>query len=68
MNKQTNELDRMIVGVREWAVEKTLRDTGYSGTVVDTKEILEYAQKLEDFVLREFPQFLSYLPVKEEID
>ena len=72
MDKQTNELDRIIIGVREWTVETVFRLgmgmdrwLAKEGEMPDTKTVLEEARKLEDFVLREFPQFLSYLPVKE---
>jgi len=74
MDKQTNELDRIIIGVREWAVDSVWtkgigldRWTAQGVVLPDTKIVLEEARKLEDFVLRKLPQFLSYLPVKEEI-
>jgi len=68
MDKQTNELDRIIIGVREWAVETIMRQEIALGfNYMNIKSILVSAQELEDFVLRKLPQFLSYLPVKEEI-
>lgn len=49
MNKEINELDRMIIGVREWAVEETLSDGSYKG--FEAEKMLEYAKKLEEYVL-----------------
>ena len=58
MNKDINELDRLTVGVREWAVETIFRlGLGLdrwlvkSGEVPDTKIVLEEATKLEKYVL-----------------
>ena len=68
MDKQTNELDRIVIGVREWAVETIMRqEIAPSFNYMNIKSILVSAKELEDFVLRKLPQFLSYLPVKEEI-
>ena len=48
MNKEINELDRMIVGVREWAVQETAEGLGF----VEVDSLLECAKKLEEYVLR----------------
>ena len=49
MNKEINELDRMTIGVREWAVEETIRDVGFQG--IEAKVVLGYAKKLEEYVV-----------------
>ena len=50
MNKEINELDRIAVGVREWAAEKAL-DYGYFAGH-DEKRVLAQAKELEEYVLR----------------
>ena len=59
MNKEINELDRMTVGVREWAVDSIwTKGMGLdrwlvgAGKIPDTKIVLEEAAKLEEYVLR----------------
>ena len=58
MNKEINELDRLTVGVREWAVETVFklgmgldRWLIQGNKVPDTKIVLEEATKLEEYVL-----------------
>ena len=58
MNKEINELDRMTIGVREWAVETILT----KGLEMDrwlrpesppnTGTVCELATQLEEYVLR----------------
>lgn len=48
MNKEINELDRMIVGVREWAVQETVRGLGF----VQVDSVVECAEELEKYVLK----------------
>ena len=63
MYKEINEFDRMIVGVREWAVETIFRlglevDRWLTepGEMPDTKIVLEEATKLEKYVLKDIPE------------
>ena len=57
MNKEINDNDRIIIGVREWALRETLRSID-PWIHPDRKEIKEdagkvigFAQKLEEYVL-----------------
>lgn len=50
MNKEINDLDRIIIGVREWAAEKTL-DYGYFNGYTEERVIVK-AKELEEYVLR----------------
>jgi hypothetical protein len=59
MDKNINELDRLIVGVREWAVETVMGDKWVGRNLVkeaqkteNTSAIVETATKLEEYVLR----------------
>ena len=59
MNKEINEFDRIVIGVREWSV-KTVFELGMGmdrwmaeGVILpDTPVVLEEAAKLEEYVLR----------------
>jgi len=60
MNKNINDNDRIIIGVREWAVETIFRlGMGMDrwlhneDAMPDTKTVLEEATKLEEYVVRE---------------
>jgi len=48
MNKEINEFDRMIIGVREWAVGEALRRIENPVS----SEVTKYAKELEKYVLR----------------
>ena len=60
MDKNINDNDRIIIGVREWAVE-TIFKLGMGmdrwlqkeGAMPDTKTVLEEATRLEEYVVRE---------------
>jgi len=57
MNKEINDIDRMIIGVREWAVETTLRNTtewanpNTGGYAPSAGNVVGYAKELEKYVL-----------------
>ena len=60
MNKEINELDRMIIGVREWAIQTAVGDPFIDRNLAkgvreggSTKELLKVAGELEEFVIRE---------------
>jgi len=50
MDKEINDKNRIIIGVREWAAEKAL-DYGYFAGH-DEKRVLTQAKELEEYVLR----------------
>lgn len=58
MDKNINDEDRIVIGVREWAVETVLGDKWVGTNLVKqkgkgvTKDIVEAAAKLEEYVLR----------------
>jgi len=45
MNKNIDDEDRIVIGVREWAVETALKNRA-------KRKSIEYARELEDYVLR----------------
>ena len=58
MDKQTNELDRIIIGVREWAIQTVLGDKWIEGNLVKdvrdggtTESMVKIAKELEEYVL-----------------
>jgi len=59
MDKNINDNDRIIIGVREWAIEQTVREDMWKWLPLTNKEIydldsiLEVAMKLEEHVLRD---------------
>ena len=60
MDKEIQDLDRIVIGVREWSVETVFRLglgldrwLAKAGEVPDTKIVLEEATKLEEYVLRD---------------
>lgn len=59
MDKNINDDDRIVIGVREWAISETMRNLSPLATI-DAREIkenvnkvVEYAKGLEKYVLRE---------------
>jgi len=53
MNRLINDEDRMVIGVREWAIEIAIDKEKGSGVMnYEAEKIVEYAGKLEKFVLR----------------
>ena len=70
MYKEINELDRMTIGVREWAIERALqclRDELIERVHDEGKPmtVLGMAKLLEEFVLRGIPQELrGFMPDK----
>lgn len=65
MNKEINEFDRIIIGVREWAVGETLRQGHFVGQGVDTAT--DYALKLEEYVLRGIKEDKGFMPDKTHL-
>ena len=56
MNKEINELDRMIIGVREWALQQILDEAWKRREAArDLDEAIAEAKKLEEYVLRDIP-------------
>lgn len=76
MNKEINEQDRIIIGVREWAVQEVIKDglemdkwLSYErrGNPIDAVYVCEVAQKLEGYVLRDIIS-KPFQPCTEEKD
>ena len=59
MDKNINDNDRIIIGVREWAIGETLKslDPWLNPNAREVKDnvgkVVEYAKGLEEYVLRE---------------
>ena len=72
MYKEINELDRMTIGVREWAVETILTkgieaDRWYqSDKIPNTEVVCKLATKLEEYVVGEIGKKPSFQPEFKE--
>jgi hypothetical protein len=57
MDKNIDDNDRIVIGVREWAIQEILRDGlqmdrwNRPNSPPDTKAICEIAKRLEEYVL-----------------
>jgi len=58
MDRNINDNDRIVIGVREWAIEKVYE----KGDDVEIR--LKTASKLEEFVLRDIGGTTSFQPDK----